>query len=117
MFNVKKIIIITIGLLLIASAFSIPYFIAKKPKPIVPVKPIEVKPEQRPVVINETLYSKIREVPINQIVRISIYQEPVRFVIVEWKENNKHGGMFTMSFEDFMKVYPVLSQVKGIKYA
>jgi hypothetical protein len=109
-----KIPIIIIILLLVGIGA---FYYGKQPKPIPQIKPETITEEQKPIVINEILYAKIRNVPINQIYKISIYANPIRFVIIEWKENNLHGGMFTMSFEDFMKVYPILQQVKGIQYA
>ena len=112
-FKNKKWLIIT-GIIICGLVYLGMYHYAKRP---IPIKPIVVTPDQRPCVINGVLYTRLNETPIEYIKKINLYQDPVRFVIIEWKENNTHGGMFTMRFEDFIKVYSQLQFNKEITYA
>ena len=101
-------------LLVLAVAFGGAFYYAKQPKALSPI--IEVPAEKRPCVINGVLYSVLNETPITQIYKVTFCHASVRFVILEWKENNLHGGMFTMRFEDFMKIYPYLQANPNIVY-
>ena len=78
------IVIFLVVILLLATTFAI------YDKPV---------PKDKPYVYKKVLYLNLKDIPLNQIVKIEFIRDPVVYVIIHYKT-----GMYSLPLKEYLKV-------------
>lgn len=104
---IKILIAIITAIAIFVAGYYLPLLIQKityKPTPkIEDLKPLPSGSES--YIKDGILYTSVAVVPLDLITKITLYTDPVSFVIIEYSYSKTHWGILAMSYSEYKRLF------------